>query len=296
MSTYLFVSEIMKLCRWYKKTRAYVDLLSTLSLSLFIFWICVHFGLTSILHSYDRGYVEIGGVILWHSIIYTFSISIVMAEILKLSSKYRPKNTLKEIIKNIERNHSFLREKLSCAWDNREKEGFLVRKLSEEVALGLRNVRYSEFVSIRKLCVSVFIIVSISIISITPVENVSQPILADLTGAVGGSGSMEELNPEKYTTLKTKVAGSSLEGSEDVLFGEASIGTIEEGSIQLVIYSGAGSEVLVRDVNATEQREFTTSPSYPVVAEGYESYSEELPPAHRDLIKSYFEKLSEGSK
>ncbi len=192
-------------------------------------------------------------------------------------------------LKLIEEKYPSFRERLDTAYDNREKKGIVVKDLSDGISEEMESVRYSSFISGRRVVGKVLLCALLSIfVLLLPFSNIKLeiPYIPEKP-----FGVIEKPGAEKEGVAET-VAGAGAATAEEDMFGEPSIAKIEGEKLSLELYPGAG-EIKLRDV---KERKFSEVQPLAATALPVEAFSENVPQEYEEIIRAYFEKLTEESK
>lgn len=204
----------------------------------------------------------------------------------------------RNLFRSIESRSDDLKERLECAYDNRDLDSVVARSLFRDVASLLANTRHSLFVDDRKIAVkvvfSVLIAFAFLLFTFLNVKPLNVPELAE--------EAVKQI-AEKEAAPKSLAAGGILgafdfgkpnqtQEAASELFGMPSIAKIEGEKIQMEIYLGGG-ELNLREVKR-EEREFLASPSFPVEATAAETFAENVPEKHEKVVRQYFEQVAKA--
>ncbi|MCS4541021.1 MAG: hypothetical protein HY929_01665 [Euryarchaeota archaeon] len=211
------------------------------------------------------------------------------------------------IFRIIEENYEYFRERLRTAYDNKERSSIIIKHLNEEITKKMDNaVEYSSFLDARKIRLKVFLSIflvfiflffSFMNIKVVDAPNLLSSIVTKKPVEVPSSIEEEGKNKPTASAQRKKSPGGGKEAFEDI-YGQSSIAKIEGEKINLELYVGAG-ELKVRDLKDFKERKesfSTISPSFPATPTIAESYSENIPEKYEEVVRKYFEKLTEESK
>jgi len=291
---YSFVRALKEFRKAYRRTSASLRVLDAVVLFLGIHLVLTLLHVPFILYEFDNGHVVVGDVVIWHALMYTCALSTLIT-----SAGMVLMGTQKEedVIRMLERRYVKLRDRLSCACDNRQLDNVFMRRLAREVDMALRGVSLSDFFYVERVLKRVGVLLAIvTVFALLPHSLAAIQMAGEHIESIGDSLGIDSgmlSSNEDVETKESTTAGSALEGGSEVLYGQARLAEIKGAALDLTIYSGGGSEVLVRDTNTTEQTMFNITPQYPVDVESYEVYSERLPSEHIDIVRRYFEMLTE---
>jgi len=211
-----------------------------------------------------------------------------------------------DALKAVEKGNRALRERLSAAYDNRDKENLVVKELVREVAYDLDDVRTDAFMDRGRT--NAFIIGSIIIVFIlisllfAGFEGFGGPGLFGGSGGTGsggsegqgtgggsGGGGANEAGEEESSQETTIGAGPRQD-----IYGDASIAQIEGQDLELEIHPEYG-ETSEFDNEVPEGGEAVQNIRAGFVqATAAESYTENIPVELEDSVREYFERLAEG--
>jgi len=293
---YSFVRALEEFRKAYRRASASLWVLDAVVLFLGIYLVLTLLQVPFTLYGFDDGYVVVGGVVVWHALMYTCALSAIIASVGILLMRRAQKD--EDVIEMLERRYVKLRDRLSCACDNRHLDNVFMRRLAKEVEMALRGVSLSDFFYVERVLKRVGVLLAIAMVfALLPHSLAAIQVAEEHIESIRESFGISSETPSPHEEVSTKestTASSALEGGSEVLYGQARLAELKGAALDLTIYSGGGSEVLVRDANATEQTTFNITPQYPVDVKSYEVYSERLPSEHLDIVRRYFEMLTES--
>jgi hypothetical protein len=219
----------------------------------------------------------------------------------------------------IERQYENLRIRLRTAYDNRDREGVVMDDLAENVNGMLKGVQFASFLDIRRLQLRIFLvtllcflIVSLAYVDVEPFDlqgfvRTELPERLSNGGGLGegagglggGEGGGAGTGEEGGIGEGAGVGGGldeevTIEQLTEDLFKEPSVAKLEGEELELQIHLGSG-ETRTRDVEET--REFEASPqTFPVTPREAELYSDPIPEEHEEVVRRYFELLTEEAQ
>jgi len=227
------------------------------------------------------------------------ALGLVVVAYLRFRGRYDP-------VREIEKGNIGLKERLSAAYDNREKGNVIVRDLVREVSYYLDNINTSAFLDRERT--NTYVIVSIIIVFILlslmfmGLEGFGGGGLFGGGGGTGGSGSGasgsggggggsggQGAAGESPASQEMQIGA----GSNQDIFGDSSIAQIEGQDLELEIHPEYGE---TQEFDFEEPQGGNAGQG---MAEGYiqataaESYTENIPVALESAVRNYFEQLAE---
>lgn len=239
-------------------------------------------------------------VVLGFSVYYGFAPAIIV-----VGATFWKRRKNEDHIRTVEKGNPVLKERLSAAYDNIEKDNFIVRGLVREVNSDLTNVksdaflnlsRVKQYVGISIICVFILLLLLLSGYKGLGLDGFlgSGPGghgggtqgTGSGTGAGGGGMGDEGDSP---TDQQTSIG----EGPPQDIYGDSSIAEIEGEDLDLEMHPeyGEGGDF---DYEGDEGKEKIEN-----IATGFtqataaETYSENIPVEMETVVRSYFEKLAE---
>jgi len=194
-----------------------------------------------------------------------------------------------------------LKDRLSAAYDNREKTNFIVSDLVRDATGYLSDFRTDEFLNVGRT--SEYVVTSIIIIFILISLMLFSPGGFGLpglfgggggsggsqgTGAGSGGGSGSSGSGESPTTQDTSLG---MGGPQDI-YGAPSIAKIEGSELELEIHPEYGEQSGFDSDDPAKPTLNDVEPGF-VQATAAESYTENIPVELESSIREYFEKLAE---
>ena len=194
-------------------------------------------------------------------------------------------------MREVEKAHDPLKEKLRTAVDNRNVENPIVIELQEEVLSELKHVRLSSFVKTKPLSYKILAVIVLCFVILLFAQlgltfDGSKLIDDAFKGyALGGKGAGNE-TPEDYIT-----AGSG--GDEVDIYGEKSVAKLGNEEINLEI-KPVSSEINVRDVTDIQEKEFDEEYPSEVFIEGGDLCGDscKIAEGYNDIVKNYYKNLA----
>lgn len=194
------------------------------------------------------------------------------------------------VLEIIEERYPNFRERLGTAYDNRDKEGIVVKDLSDRISEEMESVRYSSFISGRKVAGKVLLCALLSffilLLSFSNFELRIPYMAEEQFGVIREKPAVEGAGKEGAG--RTAV-GVQTQPAEEDIFGAPSVAKIEGEKLSLELYPGAG-EIKLRDI---KERKFSESQPLAAGASPAEAFSENVPQEYEEVIRAYFEKLTE---
>lgn len=178
-----------------------------------------------------------------------------------------------------------LDEPLKTAHDNPGIKNVVMDDLADGIAEKMDGITYSSFLDQKRITsrivaviVMALIIISLAVADFYVIESVDGMKLPVVMMKGDGIGDGAEA---------MDIEGAGAGGD---IYGEPSVASIEGTDLDLVMYTGVGSEFSIREVE-TQTQEFRESPPFPV--EPVAAEAPELNPSENsDLVKRYFEELA----
>ncbi|MHC1603020.1 MAG: DUF7502 family protein [Methermicoccaceae archaeon] len=292
---YAFVREIKEFKNSYKRVLFSLRVLDGVVAFLGTYLVLAVFQVPFMLYGLDEGYETLGGVVVWHAILYTCVLSALVATavVLVISATQDREDAISMLGERYVR----LRDRLACAYDNRQLDNVFMRRLSQEVDTTLHGVSLSDFFYVEGVLTRVGVLLAIVLILTLLPQGITAAHVAgeqfgDMSANLGISPDMFSSN-ENVESRESTTSSSAIEGGSEVLYGQARLAELKGATLDLTMYSGEGTEVLVRDENTTKEAVFDITPQYPVDVVAYETYTETLPSEHMDIVSKYFEMLTE---
>jgi len=213
--------------------------------------------------------------------------------IILITQRLRKKHYL-----DIEKAYPFLDEKLRTAIDNQyDFENPMVDDLQKEVVRDLKKVSISSFFASKAVSYKVLSSIMLSFLIVFLAVN---NIYFDIDKLI------ENLNnhkpPTKYTYLTGNESGDE-EGavmdvraaggiaSEDI-YGEQMIAQLGKEKLDMVI-KPSSYEINLRDIEDPERVDFPEIFPDEIFSSSAESYEENIPKEQQELVKNYFEKITQ---
>ncbi len=184
------------------------------------------------------------------------------------------------IVKKIEERYPSLKERLSTVYDNKEENNIVIEDLASSVVTDMEQVRYSSFISMKRLSIRV----AITLLLVTLI--LSSPINSSMSEGTKDSTSNTKLSS---TADMNEFTGSS---DADIL-NESSFIRIGNDKQELMIYRGTVSEL---NVKGEKEQVPEYSRLFPgevqTTAPSSGAYSESIPLVYQQIVKNYFTNLT----
>ncbi len=184
------------------------------------------------------------------------------------------------IVNKIEEFYPSLKERLSTVYDNKEEDNIVVEDLASSVLTDMEQVRYSSFISTKRLGIRV----AITLLLVTLI--LSSPFNSPTSEGTKDSTS--------DTKLSSAVGINNFTGGSDAdILNESSFIRIGNDKQELMIYRGTVSELNVRGEREQVPRYtrlFPEEEQATVPSSG--AYSESIPPVYQQIVKNYFTNLT----
>tara|TARA_Y100000310_G_scaffold151938_1_gene151532 strand:+ start:12362 stop:13171 length:810 start_codon:yes stop_codon:yes gene_type:complete len=199
---------------------------------------------------------------------------------------------------DIEKEYPTLNEKLRTAVDNyKDEENPIVDDLKKEVSRSLKHVAIGTFFASRAVSYKILSSIIISFLIVFLAVNNIFIDFDKLLEGLNGNGN----GPEKYSYLtgnETGDEGAVMDvraaggvASEDI-YGEQVIAQLGREELDLVI-KPSSYEVNLRDVGDAERMDFPDVFPDEIFSSSSESYEENIPKEQQELVRSYFEKITQ---
>ncbi len=185
-------------------------------------------------------------------------------------------NFNKNIMKIIEEHYPFLKERLSTAYDNKEEKNVMIEDLARDISTDMDKVRYSSFISTKRLGIRVVIVLLLVTIVLSSNIIISPLISEQIT---------ESFAPESKPDIMSG-------GSDANIFGEPSFVRIGNETLGLIVYSGTASE---QKLPGNNKQVFDYSQLFPMeeaIASSSQMYTEAIPVVYQQIVKNYFTNLT----
>jgi len=192
--------------------------------------------------------------------------------------------------RDVESKVPVLTDQLSTSADNLYRDNEIVNGLHADVINLMKHIRLSYFIDFKKLWRRIMILAVLSftiiLLSAWNVHFVDYKVVAKELGSL--------VRDENYIGLGGGIGGGT--GGDDNftdIFGNESL--VELGSNQLNLQiNPIMSEINIEDIKEAREREFEES-VFPtdITATTDASFDEKIPKEHRDIVKRYFEKISD---
>jgi len=205
-------------------------------------------------------------------------------------------------IRTIEKGNPRLRERLSAAYDNKDKDNFIVRELVREVGYDLNNINTEKFVDLKRtnfqIIVSIIAVFLLLFLLLSDFEGLGLPDImgfsgggtgdstSDTTGGTGGGSG----NAGDVETGQTLTAGI---GTPQSIYGDSSMARIEGEDMELEIHPGYGEGGDFDSEKDEDQEKVEEIKDTYAKATAAESYTENIPVELEGVVRRYFEKLAE---
>ncbi|MFQ6119777.1 MAG: hypothetical protein ACE5KE_07810 [Methanosarcinales archaeon] len=193
----------------------------------------------------------------------------------------------------IEQEFPCLKEKLRTTYDNIDKKNIILKNLEMQVSKRMELIKYSSFFNRKRFFSRILLCVLLALIILSATfANFKVYVLSDNFGNVNISNT----NGKSVSVGEGAEIGAIEEIENEIgtnydIYGEPSVAKIEGENIDLKIHPGFGSEVSVRETE-TKKETFSESPLFPVESDVAESYQENIPKTHKEVVKNYFKELA----
>lgn len=216
---------------------------------------------------------------------------------------YARKERHKRVMDIIERGNPALKERLKTAYDNRDKDNLIVRELTREVNYDLENVDSGVFVSLKRtntyVGVSVVIVFLLLFLLFSGFEGIG---LSGLFGGGGGGGGGGSSSSSSSSGGSGADQGEEDTSSQDIstgtaqtkdIYGDSSMAKIEGTDVELEIHPEYGEQGTIDAGQGENQDGAEEIRSGFVQATAADPYSDDIPVELENVVRKYFEKLSE---
>ncbi|HIH43833.1 MAG TPA: hypothetical protein HA257_01735 [Candidatus Methanoperedenaceae archaeon] len=198
-----------------------------------------------------------------------------------------------DAFREVERKYPSFKERLRTAYDHRNEENIIVEDLVSEVSGELDKVRYSAFVEMRPIAGRIALVVLLGLVTAT-ITLADIHVEVDVISLVGNFATNASKTLFKNDTQTTFTAMIGIKPEPTDIMGAPSVAKLEGETIDFKIYRGVSSELSMRGTE-DEKPAFTESPVFEKYeAVSAESFGEDIPRAHQELIKNYFSNLSKA--
>ena len=208
-------------------------------------------------------------------------------------------------LRALERANPNLRERLRTAYDNRREDNFIVRDLMRDMSRELLNINTERLLNFQRTTVYIsIIIVLIFILLLLTFMNfeglgpiLGEPSASSGGGAGGGGGvgtdssggggrgesSSEETSPQSG-------AGG---GEATDIYSDRSVARIEGEELELELHPEYGGENEIGEEETGGQGAVNEVRETFVQSTAAESYTENIPTRLEEIVRNYFQKLTE---
>ncbi|MBI5253891.1 MAG: hypothetical protein HY930_05800 [Euryarchaeota archaeon] len=197
----------------------------------------------------------------------------------------------RDALQMVEDRYPNFRERLRAAYDNRGKDNIIIRDLGDKISREMDSVRCSSFLETRKAAGKIFLSIFLALIILYISFEFDALLIEKPIRKPISTSEKVRAGVSKVGVGEAPEAGVFGEGARDI-FGAPSIAKIEGEKLRLELYPGAG-EIKLRDI---KERKFSESPLLAAGASPAEAFSENVPQEYEEVVRVYFEKLTEESK
>ena len=232
-----------------------------------------------------------------------FYYAVVPTLILAVVLYVRGKNAY-EALKEVEKGNPELEDKLLAAYDNKDKDNFIVRELVRDVSYDLDYVNNEAFVNVKKINTYVMVcIISVFLLLFLLFSDFEGLGFDGLLGGGGGSGGTQGDGSGSGSGGGGTGEEGDVESSQDLqsnpgpsqdIYGDSSTAKIDGQDTELEIHPEYGengdfdSEESEGGDRVNEIREGFTQ------ATAAETYTENIPVEMEEVVRSYFEKITKN--
>lgn len=206
-------------------------------------------------------------------------------------------------IRDLERGNTSLRERLRTAYDNRFRDNVIVNDLMRGVIGDLKEVNTDTFLNLRRTTIyvvaSIVLVFLLLLLQFTGFGGFDLPFIGDSTkGGLGGGGQSpgggsggggSGGSGEDQSSPENSV-GQSQAGE---IYSDRSIAQIEGEEMQLELFPEYGGETEIGEEGAQNQEAINEIQNRYVQSTAAQSYSENIPTQLEEIVRKYFEKLTE---
>lgn len=196
---------------------------------------------------------------------------------------------------DIEKAYLLLEEKLRTAVDYKDVENPFVDDLHKEVIRDLKGVSISSFFASKAVSYKIFISLILSFLIVFLAMN---NVYIDFSELVNG---FNNIKPAKYSYLTGNESGEGGTerdvraaggiGAEDI-YGEQMVAQLGKERLKMLI-KPSSYEINLDEVEEPERVEFLDVFPDEIFSSSAESYEENIPKEQQELVKNYFEKITQ---
>ncbi|HLB72128.1 MAG TPA: hypothetical protein VJJ51_13890 [Candidatus Methanoperedens sp.] len=181
------------------------------------------------------------------------------------------------IIKMIEQRYPSLKERLSTVHDHRDEKNVVVEDLAASVLADMEQVRYSSFISTKRLGIRIAAI--LLLVTLVLSTSIISPYLIRQTEI-----SIPSIT---YTDALERIG----QGPDTDIFNESSYVRIGNETQGIVLYRGSISELNVQGEKRKAPEIPASFPGQPSAIPS-EIYTGSVPAVYQEIVKNYFTNLS----
>lgn len=189
-------------------------------------------------------------------------------------------------MKAVEGKYFHLKERLRTAADNMQKQNAVVNELQEEVIHDVKRVGISSFLDPKNLSIKIFVSVILAF-TIVFISTMNLAFL-DVENLLKQIPEYIENNPIRNPGQTFAFDDVNL--SED-LYGEEDIALLGNEKINIKIQP-SNFKVSVKEGGEIEEKQFDEIAADNVFVESSEVFEENIPTEERELVKTYFKKIT----
>ncbi len=194
--------------------------------------------------------------------------------------------TKKRNLEYVETLFPLINEQLRTAKDNLNKDNEIIRRLNQDVIEKAKRIKTSFFINFKALNISIIIVIalSLSIFSLSFI-NINKIDFNDFN-------FKDPLSTLKQITSNKPAGGSGESGNENI-FGKESVAILGNNELNLKL-NPSNTELNVEDLQDTEEKNFDTAYPQDIKSSAEANFKEEIPKENQEIVKKYFEKITEG--
>lgn len=206
------------------------------------------------------------------------------------------KNRKMNTILIIEQEFPCLKEKLRTTYDNIDKKNIILKNLEMQVCKRMELIKYSSFFNRKRFFSRILLCVLLALIILSATfANFKVYVLSDNFGNINNTNGKSKGDVGEGAEIGAIEEIENEIGINYDIYGEPSVAKIEGENIDLKVHPGFGSEVSVRETE-TKKETFSESPLFPVESDVAESYQENIPKTHKEVVKNYFKELASSKE
>lgn len=207
-------------------------------------------------------------------------------------------------LRSLEWTNPNLRERLRTAYDNRNKDNFIVRDLMRDMSKELLNMNTDRLLNFQRTTVYISITVALVfillVLTFTGFEGIS-PLLGGPSSSAGGGGGGSSTDSsggggggsDDSSSQETSPESGAGGGEATNIYSDRSIARIEGEELELELHPEYGGENEIGGEETRGQEEVNEIRNTFVQSTAAESYTENIPTRLEEIVRNYFQRLTE---